>query len=98
MYYYTSKGAYRKTKTTIDILILMMTAVMVVLFVSIIFWKSMRGMIFPTIFITGAIVNALSAIKNFINAKKKNGIVLTGITILLIVFAALCWSVTSHNL
>ena len=98
MYYYTTKGTYRKSKTTIDILILIMAAVVVALFVSIIFWQSMRSMLFPTIFISGAIVNALSAAKNFINSNKKLGIVLTGVAILLLIFAILCWNVTSRTL
>jgi len=98
MYYYTAKGTYRKTKTTIDILILIMTALMIGLFVSIIFWKSMRGMLFPTICVSGAIVNALDAIKSFINSKKRAGIVLTCIAIMLLIFAALCWGVTLRTL
>jgi len=98
MYYYSTKSTYRKSKSTIDILLLIMTAVIVVLFISIIFMKNMRGMLFPVIFVSGAGVNALNAAKNFINDKKKNGIVLTGIAIGLFVFAILCWSVTSRSL
>jgi len=98
MYYYTSKGAYRKSKTIIDLLNLIMAAVIVVLFVFIIFWKNMRGILFPTIFVSGAIVNAINAAKNFINSKKKDGIILTGIAIFLLIFAILCWSVTLRSL
>jgi len=99
MYYYTAaKGTYRKSKTTIDILILIMAAVVVALFVSIIFWQSMRSMLFPMIFVSSAIVNALHAIKNFINSNKKAGIVLTGVAIMLIILATVCWSVTSRTL
>jgi len=98
MYYYTSKGAFRKSKTTIDVLLLMMTVVVVALFVTILLWKNMRGVLFPTIFVSGAIVNALNAIKNFINSKKKTGFVLTGIAILLVIFATLCWSVALRSL
>ena len=98
MYYYTAKGTYRKSKTTIDILVLIMAVVMVALFVSVIFWQSMRSMLFPTIFVSGAIVNALNAIKNFINGNKKAGIVLTSIAIMLMILAILCWSVASRTL
>ena len=98
MYYYTAKGTYRRSKTTIDILILITAVVVVALFVSIIFWQSMRGILFPTIFNSGAIVNALSATKNFINSNKNVGIVLTGVAIILVIFATLCWSVTSRTL
>ena len=98
MYYYTAKGTYRKSKTTIDILVLIMAVVMVALFVSVIFWQSMRSMLFPTIFISGAIVNALNAIKNFINSNRKAGIVLSGIAIMLVILAILCWSVASRTL
>jgi len=98
MYYYTAKGAYRKSKTTIDILILIMTVVIMVLFVSIIFWKNMRGILFPTIFGSSAIVNALNAFKSFINDKKRPGIVLTVIAIILLIFAILSWRVASSAL
>ena len=98
MYYYTTKSTYRRSKTTIDILILIMALVTVVLFAFIIFWKNMRGMLFPSLFVSSAIVNALNAIKNFINVKQKSGIVLTVIAIMLLIFAALCWSVTSRTI
>jgi len=98
MYYYTAKGTYRKSKTTIDILVLIMAVVMVALFVSVIFWQSMRSMLFPMIFVSSAIVNALHAIKYFINSNKKAGIVLTVIAIMLVILATLCWSVTSRTL
>ena len=98
MYYYTTKSTYRRSKTTIDILILIMAVVVVALFLSIIFWQSMRGMLFPMIFVSGAIVNALHAIKNFINSNKKVGTVLAGVAILLLIFATLCWNVASRTL
>jgi len=98
MYYYTAKSTYRKSKTTIDILILIMSLVTVVLFAFIIFWKNMRGMLLPTIFVSSAIVNSLNAIKNFIITNKRAGIVLTGFVIILVIFAALCWRVTSRTL
>lgn len=99
MYYYTAKkGTYRKSKTTVDILILIMAVVIVALFISTIFWKSMRSILFPTIFVSGAIVNVLNAIKNFLANNKKAGIVLIVIAVMLIIFAALCWSVASRTL
>lgn len=93
MYYYTSNGTYRKTRITIDFLMTIMTVVIVALFTAILFWQSMRGILFPIIFVSGAIVNMLNAIKNFINSNKKAGILLTCVAIALIILTAFCWNI-----
>lgn len=96
MYYYTSSGSYRKSKMSIDFMIIIMAVIIVALFATIIFWQSMRSILFPAIFVSGAIINALSAVKNFINNKKRAGILLTCITIALVILATFCWNVTSR--
>ena len=67
--YYTTNGAYRKSKMVIDYINIGLTAVIGVLFVIILFLRSRSGILFPIEFFAGAVMNGLEAIKNFINKK-----------------------------
>lgn len=95
--YYTSNVAYKKTKMIIDLINIAMAAVIVILFAGIIFWHSMSSRLFPAIFVSGAIVNLLTAVKSFLNWNKKTGIVLGIVAIVLLIFAAISWTVAVRS-
>lgn len=67
--YYTTSGAYRKSKMVIDYINIALTAVIGVIFVIILFLRSRSGVLFPIEFFAGAVMNGLSAVKNFMNKK-----------------------------
>lgn len=91
--YYSSNVSYKKTKMTIDMINIGMTVAIMILFLTAIFWQSMRLRLFPVIFTAGAIVNALSSLKCFLNWNKKPAFFLLVVTTLLILAAAISWSV-----
>ena len=95
--YYTSNVAYKKTKITIDMISIGVAAAIVVLFLTVIFWKSMSSRLFPLLFVLGAVENALGSLKNFLNWNRKAGFFLLLVTILLIFFAALSWNVAART-
>jgi hypothetical protein len=78
--YYTTSGAYRKSKMVIDYINI---AVIGVIFVIILFLRSRSGVLFPIEFFAGAVMNGLSAVKNFMNKKRLAGIVLILVTLIL---------------
>lgn len=87
--YYGMSGAYRKSKMLIDYANIALTAVIIVLFILIMFLRSNSGILFPIVFFAGALVNGLSAVKAFMNKKKLSGVVLMiAAAVLLIVCAA----------
>ena len=55
--YYTTNGAYRKSKMVIDYINIGLTAVIGVLFVIILFLRSRSGILFPIEFFAGAVMN-----------------------------------------
>lgn len=87
--YYSTSGAYRKSKMLLDYANIALTAVIIVLFILIMFLRSSSGILFPIVFFAGALVNGFSAIKSFMNKKKLSGTVLMiAAAVLLIVCAA----------
>ena len=85
--YYTTNGAYRKTKIVIDYINIGLTAVIGVLFVIILFLRSRSGILFPIEFFAGAVMNGLTAIKNFMNKKRIAGIFLIIVTVILMLMS-----------
>ena len=83
--YYTTSGAYRKSKMLIDYATIALTAVIMILFILILFLRSNSGILFPIVFLAGALINGLSGIKAFMN--KKVFLIIAAV-ILLIVSAA----------
>lgn len=73
--YYTTSGAYRKTKAFIDYANVFMTLCIVVLFVLILVWADMRYILFPGVFFAGALVNAGCGIKRMLDGQKPGAIV-----------------------
>ena len=49
--YYTTSGAYRKSKMLIDYATIALTAVIVILFILILFLRSNSGILFPIVFL-----------------------------------------------
>lgn len=74
--YYTTSGAYRKSKMFIDYANIVLTAVIIVLFILILFLRSQSGVLFPIVFLAGTLVNGLSGIKSFMEKKRLGGSVL----------------------
>lgn len=85
--YYTTNGAYRKSKMVIDYINIGLTAVIGVLFVIILFLRSRSGILFPIEFFAGAVMNGLTAIKNFMNKKRMAGIFLIIVTVILMLMS-----------
>ena len=71
--YYTTSGAYRKSKMLIDYATIALTAVIMILFILILFLRSNSGILFPIVFLAGALINGLSGIKAFMNKKFYDG-------------------------
>lgn len=85
--YYTSSGAYRKSKMIIDYLNVGLTVVIGLMFLVILFLRSRSGILFPIIFSLGALVNGTNSVKKFMDGKKAPGIVLAVVTVVLILIA-----------
>lgn len=68
--YYTTSGAYRKSKMIIDYANIALTVCVGVMFILILFFRSSSGIIFPLIFLAGCLVNALTSAKRFMEKIK----------------------------
>ena len=62
--YYTTSGAYRKTKMLIDYANIALTFVIGIVFIIILFLRSGSGVLFSVEFLLGAMVNGLTAVQN----------------------------------
>lgn len=93
--YYTTSGSYRKTKMIIDYANIGLTVVVGFLFIMILFLRSRSGLLFPLIFLTGGVINALNSIKNFMAKRRIAGGVLAVVALALFVMSAWCWFVTA---
>ncbi|MDO5402966.1 MAG: hypothetical protein Q4F11_05960 [Eubacteriales bacterium] len=89
--YYTSSGAYRKSKMIIDYLNIGLTVVIGVMFLVILFLRSRSGILFPVIFTLGAVVNASNSVKKFMDRKKAPGFILAAVTVVLLLIAVFTW-------
>lgn len=85
--YYTSSGAYKKTKMVIDYASIVLTVAATVIFIIIMFLRSKSGVLFPIEFVLGAVVNALTAVKHFINGNKVAGLIVAVVALLLGIMA-----------
>ena len=75
--YYTTSGAYRKSKMLIDYATIALTAVIMILFI-----------LFPIVFLAGALINGLSGIKAFMNKKRLSGVFLIIAAVILLIVSA----------
>lgn len=83
--YYTTSGAYRKSKMIIDYANIVLTAAIIILFILILFLRSQSGILFPIVFLEGALLNGLSGIKNFMEKKRLAGGILLVVAALLLI-------------
>lgn len=86
--YYTTSGAYRKSKIFIDYANILLTVVIAVLFILILFLRIQSGILFPIVFLAGALLNLLSGIKSFMEKRKFAGGVLFAAAAVLIIMSA----------
>lgn len=86
--YYTTSGAYRKSKMLIDYATIALTAVIMILFILILFLRSNSGILFPIVFLAGALINGLSGIKAFMNKKRLLGVFLIIAAVILLIVSA----------
>ena len=91
--YYTTSGAYRKTKMLIDYANIALTFVIGIVFIIILFLRSGRGVLFSVEFLLGAMVNGLTAVKNYMSDRIVSGVILTVVTMVLILMAVISWRV-----
>lgn len=91
--YYTTSGAYRKTKMLIDYANIALTFVIGIVFIIILFLRSGSGVLFSVEFLLGAMVNGLTAVKNYMSDRTVSGVILTVVTIVLILMAVISWRV-----
>ena len=91
--YYTTSGAYRKTKMLIDYANIALTFVIGIVFIIILFLRSGSGVLFSVEFLLGAMVNGLTAVKNYMSDRTVSGFILTVVTMVLILMAVISWRV-----
>ena len=91
--YYTTSGAYRKTKMLIDYANIALTFVIGIVFIIILFLRSGSGLLFSVEFLLGAMVNGLTAVKNYMSDRTVSGVILTVVTMVLILMAVISWRV-----
>jgi len=91
--YYTTSGAYRKSKMLIDYVNIVATFVISLIFIAILFLRSRSGLLFPIEFLLGALVNCLTAVKAFMNERKLQGIILMVVMLVLLILAFIAWRV-----
>ena len=91
--YYTTSGAYRKTKMLIDYANIALTFVIGIVFIIILFLRSGSGVLFSVEFLLGAMVNGLTAVKNYMSDRIVSGVILTVVTMVLILMAVISWRV-----
>lgn len=91
--YYTTSGAYRKSKMIIDYVNIALTFIIGIIFILILFFRSRSGVLFSVEFLLGALVNGLTAIKNYMNNRTVSGVILTIVTVGLMLMAVIAWQV-----
>ena len=91
--YYTTSGAYRKSKMLIDYANIALTFAIGVVFIIILFLRSGSGILFAVEFMLGALVNGLTAAKNFMSDRTVSGVILTVVTLGLLLMAVIAWRV-----
>ena len=91
--YYTTSGAYRKTKMLIDYANIALTFVIGIVFIIILFLRSGSGVLFSVEFLLGAMVNGLTAVKNYMSDRTVSGVILPVVTMVLILMAVISWRV-----
>lgn len=94
--YYTTSGAYRRTKMFIDYANIVLTVIVALVFIAILIMRSSSGILFPVEFLLGAVVNGLTMVKLFMNHKKTAGIISAVVMLVLLVMAVITWLVVTR--
>lgn len=89
--YYTTSGAYRKTKMIIDYANVALTVAICVMFILILFMRGNSGLLFPLIFLAGALVNGTTGIKRFMDKQKVSAVLAWVITVIFSAMSLLCF-------
>lgn len=89
--YYTTSGAYRKTKMLIDYANIFLTVAICVMFILILFMRSKSGILFPLIFLAGAIVNGTTGVKRFMDKQKVSAVLAWVVTVIFAAMSLLCF-------
>lgn len=88
--YYTTSGAYRRTKRILDYVNIVLTVCICILFLLILVFRSRSGYLFSIIFFAGAALNGSTAAKRFMDKQKAAGSFTLIITAILLGMAILC--------
>lgn len=91
--YYTTSGAYRKTKMFMDYANIVISLAIGIIFILILFLRSRSGILFPIEFLLGALTNGFTATKNFMDKKRVSGTILAIVTIVLLFMAIVSWRI-----
>ena len=94
--YYTTSGAYRRSKMIIDYVNIAATCFICIIFLAIIFLRSRAGLLFAVEFCLGALVNALTGVKAFMNNRKLYGTLLLVVMLVLLILAFISWRVVTR--
>ena len=78
----------REDKMLIDYATIALTAGIMILFILILFLRSNSGILFPIVFLAGALINGLSGIKAFMNKKRLSGVFLIIAAVILLIVSA----------
>ena len=93
--YYTTSGAYRKTKMVIDYTNIVLTILIGIMFLLILFFRGRSGKLFPAEFLAGGLMNGLSATEAFMEKHRISGFVLSVVAVFLLVMAIISWRVVT---
>lgn len=77
----------------IDYTNIVLTVAVLGVFIVIVFLRSKSGLLFPIEFMLGALINALTAVKSFVDDRKVSGIILILAMIVLLGMAVVSWQV-----
>lgn len=91
--YYTTSGAYRKTKIVIDYTCIVLTVCIAVMFVALLILQEKCAWLFPLIFAVGAVNDALFAVKKYMNYDKTKGIIMTVVAVVFLMMAAFTFAI-----
>jgi len=89
--YYTTSGAYRKTKMIIDYANVALTVAICVMFILMLFMRSNSGILFPLIFLAGALVDGTTGIKRFMDKQKISAILAWVVAAIFATMSLLCF-------
>ena len=91
--YYTTSGSSSPIQIIIHYANIALPFAIGVVFIIILFLRSGSGILFAVEFMLGALVNGLTAAKNFMSDRTVSGVILTVVTLGLLLMAVIAWRV-----